>query len=205
MENKYHTAIVSKIENCLAIAKREFGTELSVSDIHVTYNLRGKTAGRAKRNSVTSYKEIALNAALLDHNSEGMIHQTVPHEVAHLVAWTIWTEYNHNNIAMEYHIAHIAKKPYSGHGPMWAHVMRTFGLEPRVRHKYDISVVETAHQRTYVYTCSCGKHYVTPIKHKAIQDRAKRGGWNRCVTCNAIIVFTGGHTFEHTRGFVKND
>jgi len=75
----------------------------------VKYNKRLKTtAGRAfvERNP----QEIDLSTDLLWQHTDEMINQVLPHEYAHLVAYTIFKD--------------------SGHGTAWKLIMQQLGLEP---------------------------------------------------------------------------
>jgi len=132
----------------------------------VAFDLRGKTAGQAFLNQ----NMIRYNAVLLTENQAEFDAQTIPHEVAHLIA----------------HQLYGAK--ISGHGPEWQKVMRDFGVQPRRCHSYDVtnSAVGGVHQ----YTCRCNKTFaLTAKRHK----KAQRGGLI-CRKCRSTLRPIGAAT-----------
>lgn len=120
-----------KIEECISIAKRQW-TSVDFDYPIVKYNVRGTTGGKASRVSWM----VDFNPVLLIENEDDFISQTVPHEIAHLIARKLWS-----NI-----------KP---HGREWKLVMTIFGAKPRATHSYDISRVQVRTVNKFMWTCEC--------------------------------------------------
>lgn len=87
----------------------------------IKYNKRLKTtAGRAFYAAVPQY--VDLSVELLWEYPDEMLNDTIPHELAHLAAFTVYGD--------------------SGHGPSWKKVMREIGLEPSRCH----NMINTRHE-----------------------------------------------------------
>lgn len=78
--------------------------------IIVLNNRLTKTAGRAWLDN----SKIDLSTKLFRFNVEEFLAQTIPHELAHFVAWRVFGHANH--------------------GTPWKHVMKTYGIEPHIYH-----------------------------------------------------------------------
>ena len=154
-----------KARECIAQyverANRELGARLSMPTC--SFDLRGKTAGQAYYRQ----NHVRLNAVLLVENFDDFLSDTIPHEVAHLVARA-----KHGN-------------GIASHGIEWQRVMRAFGLEPERCHSYDTgnSAVGTA---LYKHRCACNTFTLSPRKHNS----AMRGNLT-CKTCKHRLQFTG--------------
>ena len=131
----------------------------------IQYNLTGKCAGMA--NSFTyPFPIIQLNPHFFEENKEEMLHQTVPHEVAHLITDKVYGD----------------KKP---HGPEWKSVMRLFGLEPKRCHAYDTSqVILKRKTRCFTYYCRCFSGVTVGLNiHRKIQAYSS----HRCRHCKKCL------------------
>ncbi len=131
------------------------------------FDLRGLTAG-------LSYPErnlIRFNLDILLANPEDFISETVPHEIAHLLTWTI---------------SGLGAKP---HGSEWKAIMADMGLNPVVCHTYAANRVRGQIQKIFFYACACAgrKHTFTTIRHK----RAAAGVKYRCMECKAPVRYVG--------------
>lgn len=93
----------------------------------IEWTVIGTTAGRAWLNQW----RIQLNEQLCKENVEDFINSTVPHEVAHLVAYKVFGD--------------------DGHGKGWKSVMRALGLDPERCHDYDTHNVEGKRGRESMY------------------------------------------------------
>lgn len=156
-----YAAIAERIAILLIHAREAWGVTLPQPTID--YRLRGAPAGKAhlQRN------HLQFNAALLRANREHFLHQTVGHEVAHLVAYA-----RHGARA----------KP---HGAEWKNIMREFGLDTRATHDYDVTTVRRS-RSPYVYACGCDVEIrVGALRHK----RASRGAIYTCRRCAQRIVY----------------
>lgn len=134
----------------------------------ILYDLKGHTAGQAFYNTNT----IRLNLDILTdpRYQEDMLDDTIPHEIAHLVARNLYG-------------ARI--KP---HGVEWRMVMRRIGLTPTRCHNYDTVPARRRRRqpRNHAYDCGCRIHKVTALLHKRIQSGQQR----ICRICgNSITAF----------------
>ena len=87
----------------------------------------GTTAGRAW----LGQWRIQLNEQLCKENIEDFINDTIPHEVAHLVAYKVFGD--------------------DGHGEGWRSVMRALGLNPTRCHEYNTRNVNGKRSRGSMY------------------------------------------------------
>ena len=87
----------------------------------------GSTAGRAW----LGQWRIQLNEQLCKENMEDFMNDTIPHEVAHLIAYKVFGD--------------------DGHGDGWKSVMRALGLNPSRCHNYDTSKVDGKRSRNSMF------------------------------------------------------
>ena len=92
----------------------------------IRYNIRNTNGGEAWINR----NLIRLNLTFLVENEAEFLKQTVPHEVAHLVAHYVYDSKPMNG------------KKVRPHGKEWKEVMEVLGLEPKVTHSYDIASLD---------------------------------------------------------------
>ncbi|MCB2263172.1 MAG: SprT-like domain-containing protein [Candidatus Thiosymbion ectosymbiont of Robbea hypermnestra] len=142
----------------LALAARHFGAALATPKVR--FDLRGKNAGQARVTNQDGYL-IRYNAQLLERHPRAFLAQTVPHETAHLVAYSLFGP------------------RISPHGRQWRTVMAIFGAPPERCHDYDIDGLQTRHLRRYDYRCACRTHRLTSIRH----NRVRSGQTYRCRQC----------------------
>lgn len=131
---------------------------------YVSFKLKGRTAGKA----FLMANEVRYNPILLEENKDSFLNRTVPHEVAHLVAYT--------------------KDPVNGrgHGYLWKRIMRDFGLDASRCHSYDTTNTRQSKStlsRNYPYKCACKTHNLTSIRH----HRILKGAQYSCKHCNQIL------------------
>jgi SprT protein len=129
----------------------------------VAFDLRGTTAGIAYLNK----NLVRYNAVLLTENVEDFLGDTVPHEIAHLIAHQVYG------------------KRISAHGQEWKSVMRAFGVEPSRTHSFDTT--NSAVGGTYHFTCRCG----TVHKISSRRKKAAYAGRMICKRCNTRLVPAG--------------
>lgn len=103
-----------KVKALLHLASQNWGKKFKMPEIR--YDLQGKTAGLAYEKRWL----LRFNLVLFVENQEKFFNETIPHEVAHLVAGKL-------------------NAPKQMHGKEWAEVMRFFGVEPNCYHDYDLS------------------------------------------------------------------
>lgn len=114
------------------------------------FDLRGRTAGQAQYRPRGPWV-IRYNLDLLRENADAFIAETVPHEVAHLVAF----------------LRHGPRiRP---HGAEWRAVMGEFGAIAQRCHHYDLSRISARKTRVFPYHCACTNHELTSIRHHRVQ------------------------------------
>lgn len=158
----YVLQAMKKTRECLLMAETHYGRPFLLSD--VTFDLTGQAAGMLSVRERRTFT-IRYNRALLEANPQHLITQTVPHEVAHLVAFQQFG---------------FGIKP---HGQEWKSVMKSvFHLQPDRLHTMDTSISTGA---SFVYKCNCPRELVfTKRMHSKIQKSAYR-----CEKCSFIIRF----------------
>jgi SprT protein len=129
-------------------AQCHYGVILALGEIR--YDLQGTAAGMVmfphNRQAI-----IRFNPLLLEHNRQDFISQTVAHEVAHLVARTLYG------------------KSIRPHGREWQAVMHFFGVEPQRCHDYATEHLSVRKMRRFPYVCGCQTHQLSTIRHNRIQ------------------------------------
>jgi SprT protein len=170
MEGMSHLQLQSVAEKetrqLLTSAEQHF--KLSPSHPTILFDLKGKTAGVL---SIQKYgaTKIRYNAALLQQYGQQFIQQTVPHEVAHLIARRL-------------HGPNI--KP---HGREWRTIMSFFNTPAMRCHNYDTSMSAVRTMRYYEYQCQCKTHQISAIRH----NRSNSGVTYLCRLCGSSLVFVG--------------
>ncbi len=129
----------------------------------ITFDLRGRSAGQFRVDGGEA--SIRYNCALLAREEAQFLAQTVPHEVAHYLAY----------LRFGCHI-----RP---HGPQWQQLMRALGADPRRCHDFDVAGLTTRRLRRHPYHCQCGEHALTSIRH----NRILRGARYRCRACGQAL------------------
>lgn len=133
----------------------------------VSLELSGVCAGYAY------YKDwmVKYNPQLYINNKETFLNRTVPHEVAHLVARSLYGM-------------------IKSHGREWKMVMRDLGVTDVARcHSYDISVVKHKRKvaRPYTYECRCKQWHLTLLIHRKIC----MGQTRSCPVCRMRVIYKG--------------
>jgi predicted SprT family Zn-dependent metalloprotease len=138
---------VSKCKEIFELAKVKYGVDLS--NVSVRFDLKGCVAGRAgwKGSKGDSKREyfMQFNLDLLQREPNEMIHDTIPHEIAHIVC---------------------CMKPElgSGHDNGWTRVCITLGGSGNTTH--DMAVVY-GKGTTYEYTTDTGNKVRLNDRHHA--------------------------------------
>lgn len=139
-------AVEDKIAAVKALVKTRYNMDLS--GMRVRYDLKGRTAGWA-----IGGHTIRLNTTAIygdEAHFRDMVNDTVPHEIAHIVC--------HRNPSL-------GRKHDAG----WASVCRTLGGTGKRTH--DMTTIEFARGRTYIYTSTGGKEYaVSERRHRSVQQ-----------------------------------
>lgn len=146
--------VQQKLDALCTVVQERFGVVIRPE---VAWDLRGQAAGLA--NGQRSL--IRFNRELAERYPDEFVAQTVPHELAHLVAF----------------------KKFGGrirpHGREWQAVIVALGAEPRRTHSYEVT--PTRRLKRFAYQCHCpGSEYLlTSIRHNRIQ----RGHAYICKRC----------------------
>lgn len=131
----------------------------------IRFDLRGKSAGQARTGGGKG-PLIRYNRILLMRHTEEFLQRTVPHEVAHLVA---------------FRLCGTGIRP---HGPEWGAIMKLFGAAPERCHSYDVEDLQTRRLRRYLYRCACRAHELTSIRH----NRIEAGQVYHCRSCGQALT-----------------
>lgn len=152
----------SRVESCFVQAEAFF--KRTFMRPQVSLKLRGQKAGVAHLHE----NLLRFNPQLYRENSEDFLRQTVPHEVAHLVAHQLFGD------------------SIQPHGEEWQLIMRgVYELPPNRCHTYTIARRRVTR---YIYRCPCTPEF--PFT-------AQRHGWVRkgrryvCRRCRQALVFSG--------------
>ena len=177
------TEAINKTNYWINFANKKYNLDIEVP--LVTFNLRGRTAGKA----ITKFDMLALeteaniryNPVLLEENGEAFLKRTVPHEVAHIIVRNrYWGSHTKG------HTFHNRPKP---HGWEWQGIMEDFGLDPKVCHNYNTTNSRVQGKRKlskdYTYKCACRTHKITIIRHRRM---VQRGTTYFCKKCKAPLV-----------------
>lgn len=138
----------------------------------VSFDLRGAAAGQAIRGLKDGkyFWHVRFNAELLLREPEPIVHDVVPHEIAHLL------------------VLYYFKKGCEPHGVEWQRVMRSLGVEPTRTH--DMAVTPTrVEPAAYLYRCACKDHMLTARRHNKVMARKSDYG---CQMCGKRLVFIRG-------------
>jgi len=174
-QNQITKIIREQIDSWIDIANDKYESSLTNSIAfnkipypYLSFKLKGRTAGKASYQKWT----IKINLVLLKENWDDMINQTLPHEIAHLVAWHVYGQ---------------CIKP---HGREWKSIMRAFGKKPSRCHALDTtnSAVRTM-ARVFTYKCICDiSHDLTIIRHR--RQQSGRANY-RCSKCKRSLKYIG--------------
>ena len=161
-----HDAARHATETAIALAERLYGRAFQRPGIR--FDLRGRNAGLVLFPD-RGRPVIRYNPGLLAAEGDAFLRQVVPHEVAHLVARTLYGP---------------RIKP---HGAEWRAVMTDLGAEPARCHAFDTSAEPLRRLRRFDYHCGCRVHRLTSIRH----NRATRGAVYRCRACGGRLKPSG--------------
>lgn len=156
-------ALHSKVFSSYNLAETYFLTDFPRPTVLI--NLRGASAGVAELQA----NRLRFNPILLVQNEEEFLHQVVPHEVAHLIAW------------------HLYGKRIKPHGKEWQQIMNNvFHLPPLTRHNF---CIKQAARQFYIYGCACPelKHNFTQRRHRLVLA----GRQYKCKQCQGLLSFLG--------------
>jgi len=117
-------------------------------------DIRGQAAGMAYPQT----NRLRFNPYFLRHAPHPFLREVIPHEIAHLLAYTL----------------HGKVRP---HGREWQRLMHeVFTIAPRRTHDFSLEALPA---QRHAYRCGCSEHQLTTIRHNRIQ----RGVEYRCRHC----------------------
>ncbi|GAB7533096.1 SprT family zinc-dependent metalloprotease [Pseudomonas sp. 3A(2025)] len=158
----------SRVETCYqqaeAFFKRPFKRPV------VSFKLRGQKAGVAHLQE----NKLRFNPQLYQENSEDFLYQTVPHEVAHLIAHQLFGA------------------GIQPHGQEWQLIMRgVYQLAPNRCHTY---AVQRRKATRYIYQCPCpdSDFAFTVQRHRLVAQ----GRRYLCRRCKQALTFSGSVRVE---------
>lgn len=164
LERRVHTALEDCYRRAEACLWRRFDRPA------VRFNLHGLAAAAA----YPAQNAIRINRRLLEQNIDDFLLNTVPHEVSHLIAYSL-------------HGRRIAP-----HGREWAELMRdVFGLEARRCHDY---AVPPSGKAVYHYRCGCDTGHSLGVRR---HNSALHGRRYFCRRCRQTLRFS--HQENSTR------
>ncbi len=159
--------VTHRVNHAIQLATETRGRQYRYTDIRL--DLRGRAAGQLvyqRRFGKLLKPEFRFNYKMLSEHSERFLAEVVPHEVAHLVAYSDYGT---------------GIRP---HGLEWKQIMReVYGLEPNVTHDFP---VEKRQKQQYPYVCACidQVHRLGVIRHRRISKGERQ---YICRSCGEIL------------------
>jgi len=162
-----YSSVLKELTDCtktwIDLASEIYGRKFVMPSVSIA--LSGAVAGRA----CYSRWMLKFNPDIYSRHQDDFSNRTVPHEIAHLIAYVL----------------NAGKRP-KPHGFEWQQVMIKLGVKDATRcHHYNIEGLARRRERPYIYSCSCAVHRLTSILHKRIQQ----GQTRTCNRCRMRVVF----------------
>ncbi|VAX10345.1 hypothetical protein MNBD_GAMMA26-1509 [hydrothermal vent metagenome] len=154
--------VIARTHALLDQAERNFKHTMPQPEIR--FNLWGQSAGMVLFQKGCA-PVVRFNQQLLRNNQAAFLTQTVPHEVAHMVARTLFG----------------AK--IQPHGQEWKDVMMWLGAKGQRCHNFDTRSTKTRRLRLFDYQCDCRSHQLTSIRH----NRVRQGSSYYCRSCKQLL------------------
>jgi len=140
----------SKIRSLIEQGNAKFGTNVHLSSI--SWNLRGKSAGKATLNDKGYF--IHLNREVLEKYPDHMMNVTIPHEVAHLIVFALIKQ---------------GRSKDRGHGRDFQYVCRFLGGTGDRCHTLKLTPARV--RSRYVYVLPSGLNIsISSVTHNRIQQ-----------------------------------
>jgi len=138
----------------------------------ITYDLKGKVAGKALRK--TNQIKLNIDLVMNEKTRTEMLEQTLGHELAHIIV-------NQKHRPSSYRIL--------PHGWEWQTAMHNLNLNPEIYHTMETKPARITYK--IEYTCGCQTHKITKIKHNKILN----GDNYVCRKCNNRLQLKEGAEF----------
>ena len=133
--------VIQKVAKCINHASLYF--EQNFKAPKISFNQRGKIAGCAR----LQLNELRFNPVLLADNLDAFLEEVVPHEVCHLLAYTLFGKV----------------RP---HGKEWQSLMlKLFKLKGQTFHQMDVAKVKG---KCFNYQCACGPKELGIRRHNKV-------------------------------------
>lgn len=155
-EGSHYPELVERIEQRVSMLLEQSAPlcrrhRVAVPEPVCLFDLRGRCAGQARANPGMP-PQLRFNLAMAAVQPRRYLDETVPHEVAHLVA------------------AACFGRNIPPHGEHWRSVMRHFGIrDPRRCHDYEVVESQVRRQRRWTYDCGCRSHELTTTRHNRVR------------------------------------
>lgn len=155
--------ILAQVKVYTELAEKLYGIKINPT---VCFKLKGRVTGKAW--TTKNKLQFNLTALEVEGGWNHLLNNTVPHEVAHLVQYTMpsWPK---------------DRKQNPPHGQYWKKVMRDFGVKANRCHS--LAMPKTRSQSQYTYSCRCRTHEVSTTIH----NRILKGRTYSCASCKVTL------------------
>lgn len=159
-------AIIAETQKYIRQAEDIF--DHAFKSVNVIFNLKGQASGMF----IADRKQrlIRYNPYIFAKYFDYSICNTVPHEVAHYVMYSLY-----------------GPKAVRPHGREWKDLMLKFGATPSRTSSLDLTGIPTKKYRRHPYTCSCMNHQISSRRHNRIRSGKAR---YICRSCSGELVYT---------------
>ena len=141
--------VVSRTSQYIADANIQL--KLDLEDVPIKFDLKGKSSGMFVVKNKQVY--IRYNEMIFSAYFDDALINTVAHEVAHYVVFSVW---GLNSV-----------KP---HGREWKQVMTLLGVKAEVTSRYNVEHIPLHQQRRHEYSCACMHHLLSTTRHNKVQS-----------------------------------
>jgi SprT protein len=126
------TKVEKKLMACLEVARAHYNRpDLTMPEIR--WDVKNTDGGRASHHG----NYVRFNLVLCVENEEKFLNTTVPHELAHCIAGTLYWD----SVLKE------TGKRMRPHGKQWKEVMEVLKVPAKVTHSYDVTSIERPKRR----------------------------------------------------------
>ncbi|OOY44137.1 hypothetical protein BOW37_10760 [Solemya velum gill symbiont] len=157
MSHNRRELVRDKVVECLELAANHFDESFTLPEIR--FDLHARAAGQFRYGK--NLQQLRFNPYLFSTGFEVNLDTTVPHEVAHYVAFNLFGRV----------------KP---HGKEWREVMKLFGVPAEVTHSQNVKIPGLRRERRWSYQCDCQQHQLTTRRHNKVVSGKMRYSCRRC-------------------------
>jgi predicted SprT family Zn-dependent metalloprotease len=141
------------VKLCIEAAEAKFG---KLPNIEIRYDLKGRAAGQAGRRAGVYF--VRFNKEAMQVNWEHMVQETIPHEIAHIVAFAM------------------PQLGATGHNSQWRAISQTLGCKGARCHTMKLTPAKRRDIKRFVYEMDGKEFLVGPKHHNLIQRHGKLAG-----------------------------